>query len=376
MEYKNFKIGELFDIHPTKRYDLTNNDLFKKNGTTPVITNTSINNGIGGYTSLPATEKGNMITFSDTTTGDAIFYQPDDFIGYSHIQGLYQKKNKEKWTEKSLLYFLTLFKKLAKGRFDYATKFNRKIVSDMDVSLPINNSGNLDFKYMEQYINDMQNELLRTIKSEHNELKDKYKRQMNLDNLNITSDDTKLLNMIKNNEIKYKNIKIGELFDVVSSKKKFNANTVKFGGKYPYVVRSNSNNGIKGYITENEVFLNPRETISFGQDTATIFYQEEDYFTGDKIKIMKFKNGKLDKKLALYLVTAMRKSFQNFSWGQTSFNENVIKNMEIVLPYIDGDINYDFISSYMKIQEKVAINEIMNEKNDNLLKISKLITER
>lgn len=30
MEYKNFKIGELFDIHPTKRYDLTNNDLFKK----------------------------------------------------------------------------------------------------------------------------------------------------------------------------------------------------------------------------------------------------------------------------------------------------------------------------------------------------------
>ena len=96
MEYKNFKIGELFDIHPTKRYDLTNNDLFKKNGTTPVITNKSINNGIGGYTSLPATEKGNMITFSDTTTGDAIFYQPDDFIGYSHIQGLYPKKNKEK----------------------------------------------------------------------------------------------------------------------------------------------------------------------------------------------------------------------------------------------------------------------------------------
>ena len=30
MEYKNFKIGELFDIYPTKRYDLTNNDLFKK----------------------------------------------------------------------------------------------------------------------------------------------------------------------------------------------------------------------------------------------------------------------------------------------------------------------------------------------------------
>lgn len=376
MEYKNYKIGELFDIHPTKRYDLTNNNLFKTSGKIPVITNTSINNGIGGYTSLAATEKGNMITFSDTTTGDAIFYQPNDFIGYSHIQGLYPKSNKDKWTEKPLLYFLTLFKKIAKGRFDYATKFNRKIVADMVVSLPINDLGELDFNYMEQYINDMQNELLISIKKEHDELKNKYKNQMNLNNLDITIDDKNLLDMINNNKIEYKNVRIGELFDVVSSKKKFNANTVKFDGKYPYVVRSNINNGIKGYITEDEMYLNSKETISFGQDTATIFYQEEHYFTGDKIKVMKFKNGKLNRRLGLYFITAMRKAFQNFSWGQTSFNEDVIKNVEIVLPFVNNKINYEFIEKYMKILEKLTINEIMDEKHDNLLKISQLIAER
>lgn len=39
----------------------------------PVVVNSILSNGIGGYVDLPPTEKGNMITYSDTTTPDAIF---------------------------------------------------------------------------------------------------------------------------------------------------------------------------------------------------------------------------------------------------------------------------------------------------------------
>jgi len=141
----------LFDIHPTKSYGLTNNKLFASQGETPVVVNSSLNNGIGGYVNLPATEKGNMITFSDTTCDNAIFYQPNDFIGYSHVQGLYPKHNIV-WSEKALLYFLTLFKKCAKGRFDYATKFNRTIAAQMEIELPVKN-GKIDFEFMENFIN-------------------------------------------------------------------------------------------------------------------------------------------------------------------------------------------------------------------------------
>lgn len=49
-----------------------------------------MNNGIGGYVDLAQTGEGGMITFSDTTPGSkTAFYQPIDFIGYSHVQGLY-----------------------------------------------------------------------------------------------------------------------------------------------------------------------------------------------------------------------------------------------------------------------------------------------
>ena len=135
-KYKEFRVGDLFDIHPTKTYKGNNSDLFDSNGKNPVLGNTSMNNGIGGYSSKPCTENGGIITFSDTTTADAIFYQPNPFIGYSHVQGMYPYS--EKWNEKSLLYFLTTFKKIAiESGFDYANKFTRKKASEIIVKLPV-----------------------------------------------------------------------------------------------------------------------------------------------------------------------------------------------------------------------------------------------
>lgn len=151
IKFKYYKINTLFDIHPTKSYKMTNKDLFETQGNTPVVTNSSINNGITGYVKLSPTEKGGIITYSDTTTSDTIFYQPNDFIGYPHIQGLYAL-NEKKWSEKKLLYFLTLFRKSANNRFNYANKFNRTIAKEMFVAMPINNTDNIDYNFMEIYI--------------------------------------------------------------------------------------------------------------------------------------------------------------------------------------------------------------------------------
>ena len=150
-EWKEFKIGELFDIHPTKAYKLTNADLLNTKGKTPVVSNTSLNNGIIGFSALPPTEQGNIITYSDTTTSDGIFYQPADFIGYPHIQGLYPHQ-KNKWFEKSQLYFVSLFRKSAAGRFDYTNKFNRKTAAELAVTLPAISDGTPDFTFMESFV--------------------------------------------------------------------------------------------------------------------------------------------------------------------------------------------------------------------------------
>lgn len=153
LTWQSFRLGDLFEIRPTKAYNLTNSHLFDNNAKNPVVTNSSLNNGISGYSSLEPTEKGNQITYSDTTTSEGIFYQKRPFIGYSHVQGLYPLKYHEFWNEKTLLYIVTAFKKVACGRFNYGNKFNRKIASEMPIILPTSQHGKIDFHFICTLIN-------------------------------------------------------------------------------------------------------------------------------------------------------------------------------------------------------------------------------
>lgn len=170
------RIGDLFEIHPTKSYGLTNKYLYKSKGSTPVVSNSSIGNGIGGWVNLEPTERGNIITYSDTTTSEAIFYQPYDFVGYSHVQGLYPFNDKI-WNEENLLYFVTLFIKSASNRFDYANKFTRENAGNMLVSLPITVSGEIDYAFMETYIRALKKKIIGQLKNGIN--KDENKNYRN-----------------------------------------------------------------------------------------------------------------------------------------------------------------------------------------------------
>ncbi|WWR16920.1 restriction endonuclease subunit S [Lachnospiraceae bacterium JLR.KK008] len=149
--------------------------------------------------------------------------------------------------------------------------------------------------------------------------------------------------------IKWGKFRLGDLFEVESYTKRFDANKVKIKerGKYPYIVRTSYNNGQRGYIDENEEFLNTGNTISFGQDTATMFYHEKPYFTGDKIKVLKPKNIKFNKNNAQFFLAVLKKPFELFSWGSSSFNVDIIKSQKIELPVKNNEIDYDFMESFI-----------------------------
>ena len=147
---------------------------------------------------------------------------------------------------------------------------------------------------------------------------------------------------------KFEEFRIGDLFCIQTPKRKFDANKIQFGGQYPYVARGDKNNGIRGYINENTQYLNDENTISFGQDTATMFFQRDKYFTGDKIKIFKPINFGLNSRLANYIIASMRRGFSNFAWGSSSFNVEILKDVKIVLPTLGGEINFSFMEKFIE----------------------------
>lgn len=78
-----------------------------------------------------------------------------------------------------------------------------------------------------------------------------------------------------------------------------------------------------------------------------MFYQENPYFTGDKIKIVKSKDERFNKRNAQFFILSMNKSFSSFSWGSSSFNVKIIENQKIQLPTKNGKIDYEFIESFV-----------------------------
>lgn len=133
-EWKEFRIGKLFEIYPTKSYNGMSYRDLHDGGNVPVIANSALNNGIKGFSTLEATEEGGIITFSDTTEGNTFFYQPEPFIGFAHVQGMHALAHK--WTEKQLLFMVTILTFANADLFNYGRKMRRDTISDSLIKLP------------------------------------------------------------------------------------------------------------------------------------------------------------------------------------------------------------------------------------------------
>ena len=168
-----FVVGELFDVHPTKAYKLKNSELLSTNGKNPVIVNSSYNNGIGGYTNQELTESGNILTFSDTTSGaDTLFFQEKPFVGYPHVQGMYPKTFKLT-IHVAKFMIASLRASINKYSWNYTNKLTRTFISSTTIELPLKPSADptnytqkdIDWDYMETFMKTIEKKAQTRLKS-------------------------------------------------------------------------------------------------------------------------------------------------------------------------------------------------------------------
>ena len=90
-----------------------------------------------------------------------------------------------------------------------------------------------------------------------------------------------------------------------------------------------------------------------------MFYQSEQYFTGDKIKVFHPKKHIiLNRNTAPLFISAMKKAFSSFSWGSSSYKVSVLSAIEIQLPIKNGEINFSFIEKFIAELEAERIAEL------------------
>jgi len=303
------------------------------------------NNGVVGYISNPvASFPKNSITvdiFGNT------FYRDYEF-GAGDDTGVYWN-DKQNYSKEVMMFLATAMQLSTAGKFSYGKKLRSSKSLDLKILLPTKNNA-IDFDFMEEFIAEIEAERVAEIEA--------YLTAAGFKDTELTAEEAAALNK---DDVEWREYRLGDLFEIKSYKKRFDANktTLVEGTGHPYIVRQGHSNGQKGYIDEDIKFLNEGNTISFGQDTATAFYQEKPYFTGDKIKILKLKSDKFSKLNALFFITAVNKAFSDFSWGASSYNIDTIKSQKLLLPTKNNSIDFDFMEHFIRAIEKEIIRGVV-----------------
>lgn len=331
-EWKEFKIGDLFDIHPTKAYKMNNSSLLAEDGINPVVVNSCYNNGIGGYTNYDCTEAGNMITFSDTTSADSIFYQKDNFVGYPHVQGMYPiGEYKDKWSEYTYLFFVTLFREKAINlNYDYVNKFTRESAKEIMIKLPVDNKDNPDWNYMERYMKNIEEQSRESIRE-----------------LNNCSEETNKIDIAEWGEFH-----LYDIFDIDSGSKmdkiamKFDNPTINFVG------RSGVNNGVTAVVDEVEDYVPYKAgnlTLALGGAyLGSCFVQEKDFYTSQNVVVLSPKEDISFYAKEFICAVIFKEGNTHYKAFIDELNRHIKTDFIIKLPVdSQGKPNYEYMDKYM-----------------------------
>jgi hypothetical protein len=338
-EINPLKLEELKDeterIYPFYGQATKNNGIISYNQ----LTNEVLNNKNGKPTILIHSNNQNIIYL------ETPFYLKDGHGATSVLQN-------KKLSKTNQMFVIASIDKVVKSKYSYNNKATKIELKNTVITLPILKNGKIDFDFMESFIAELEAECIAKL--------DAYLSVTGLKNYTLTAEEKQVLKDFENGIIEFSEFKIGELFEINSYKKRFDANKVVISEiGMPYIVRTSLNNGVRGYLNEDEQFLNEGNTISFGQDTATVFYQEKPYFTGDKIKIIKSKDNRFNKLNGLFFISTMTKSFSSFTWGGSSFNIKIIANQLMKLPTKNQEPNYAIMGTLISAIQKLVVKEVV-----------------
>ncbi|NHA54787.1 restriction endonuclease subunit S [Helicobacter pylori] len=330
IKWGEFSYETIYELQKTTKL-LSKKDCVE-NGKIPLFTSDSKNNGIVGYVNCkPSYKLKNnqcMVVFGDHTRTFNI--AKNDFCIADNVKVLKPIKD---FSIRILLFINTMWGKkiIDKG---YARHWS--LAKTAKIQLPLKPTANaqtledIDFDFMEKFIAELEQCRLAELEA--------YLKATGLENTTLSSDEENALNVFNGNHsgrggntpcgLTWQSFRLGDLFEVLSSKKIYHANTIKIHdtqieNSYPYVVRATTNNGIKGFIVDDPTFTNEKNTLSFAQDTFTVFYQKQPYFTGNKVKVLKPKFAFKSPKILHFISAILQFILKPLTWGLGSTTESI-----------------------------------------------------
>jgi hypothetical protein len=340
-EWKELNFEDLFEINGTKS-SIDRNKLIKKAGNTPYLTRTVRNNGLDSFICEQEDkyqkDGPNVITIGlDTQT---VFYQSTEFYTGQNIQIL-----KNKFLTKKIAYFLIPLIKRQMKKFNWGgngatlTRLRRS-----KILLPINEKGEPAYKFMEAYMREKEQELLKRFRN--------YSSKKG----------RKLEQVVKPlNEIEWGDFEIGKLFVLSTGKSKGLNHLQQNKNGINYLGATNLNNGVLCKVEKEEDLIHVGNAIAFirngeGSMGYSIYKKESFIATSD---ITVGYNPFLNRYVGTFITTVADKVRGKYNFGYKRSTRR-LKKEKIMLPITpEGKPDYEYMGNYMKkMEHKKLLNYI------------------
>ena len=149
------------------------------------------------------------------------------------------------------------------------------------------------------------------------------------------------------------------MFDVYTSKSK-DKNKINFSdsGKYEFIGRTSTNYGIQGYVNELEYKPNPANTFSLAQVGETVaLFREHEWYGSQNMFVLVPKNNEIIKN-HLFFESVFYRILRKYSDAYVYPILDEVKELEMKLPLINNEINYDFMNTFIEELEALRIEEL------------------
>lgn len=148
-EWESFMLTELFSfIQRGKRLTKGN----QKPGLIPYVSSTAMNNGVDNFISNDKNVRKfkNCLSLANSGSVGSCFYEPYEFVASDHVTHL-KNENMNKYI---YIFIATIVNRLSE-KYNFNREINDFRISREKIILPVNDDGEPDYEYMEQYVKNM-----------------------------------------------------------------------------------------------------------------------------------------------------------------------------------------------------------------------------
>lgn len=353
-KWKEFFLEDVVSINGGKRLTKADMEL----GDMPFIGASEMNNGITAFTcSTNESLDSNVLGVNYNGSVGFSFYHPYKAIFSDDVKRI-------KWLDSSrnnryTLLFLSSMIGQQKCKFAYGYKFNAQRMKRQKILLPVCADGTIDWLFMEEYMR----------------LKERQVLKPTIDKLCKQLIANELVGGGKSLRSNWKAFYFTEVFTEIQRGKRLKKADHKVGDT-PYVSSTSFNNGVDGFIGNNSSVRRFEDclTLANSGSVGSAFYHRYEFIASDHVTQLKREG--LDKYAYLFMIPLINRLSEKYSFNR-EINDERIKREKLLLPVTDaGDIDFQFMSSFMKqIETDILSTTLATFKNRlkyNELNISEL----